>query len=136
MTGKFMGWFFFGILAGIVPLGTSWVVNYVVKNNVMTYEQTIDRGQLFLLSSGLCWASLGRLLTSKRHWARVAFGGISVAVLMMSCILYALTSNRELLNEGPDTTSIMYTSTIVYLSSLLVNGFTFYVGEVTNGNDI
>lgn len=138
MVEKIIEWLIFGIILALVPLGLYWLISYIL-NQSMSYEQTIAKGELFIIAAGLCGASLSKLLMlpkSKKYGVRLGLGGISVVTLLLSAALYSIVSIPNLLRESPDVTATMITSTVIYVLALIINGISVCVGEISHANDI
>lgn len=138
MVARFIKWLIFGVFLAIAPLGLYWLINFIFDNE-MSYEQTVARGELFIISAALCGASLSELLVKynlKFDSLRIGLGGISVIVLIISGGLYSVVSTPSLLKEQPDSSAVMIASTIIYLCALVINGYCVCVRGDPYASDI
>ena len=89
MAEKVTGWIFFTVLMSLIPIMIGYVFAFVIGG---ARWQSINRGDLLLITTTLCAAAMGDLIGSSPTYRslKIAMGGLTLWVLIMSSSSYAV----------------------------------------------
>ena len=125
-------WIIFSVCVALMPIIFSYVI---LKMQRQSADSTvlIGRGELLILVSALCAASLGDLLMSKRArpWAKLVCGGSTLLFLVMSSLLYAAIATTPATGDGLDLIVVRNVSLWLFILSLITCGSSVAVAEAS-----
>ena len=130
MNDKLLKWFIFGVLLALVPIASSWLYRLIFGGD-STLEALLSKGELLIITAGLCAAGVGSIIGTGNSYKneKIISGGLSVVILLLSALVFAIVSEPSLATNPPDTGVIMTASIWIYIFALLSSGACAYLSE-------
>lgn len=130
MNEKLVKWLIFGVILALVPLAFVWFCRLIFGQDI-TLESLLSRGDLLLITAGLCAAGIGEMIGSggALKGAKIISGGLSVVILLLSALIFAVVSNPALLSSPPHSDVVMNSSIAIYICAFFSSGACAYLAE-------
>lgn len=131
MGPKFARWFVFGVLIALLPI----LVDFIVKRSEWSQPSLNDllgRGELLLISAGLCSAAIGELLGTGSKFAtlKIISGGGCLLVLASASLSYANLAGKMSKNIIFSADVVSHDSLIIYLVGVVASASCVILAEL------
>jgi hypothetical protein len=120
MEIKLAHWFIFSVLIALVPILAN-AITLKIHDSYSSLESVISRGQLLLITSGLCAASAGTLIGTDNKliiWKIVA-GGTAFFIFSISTFVYAQVNSSIQTGTNINQGLIVKFSISLFVSALI-----------------
>jgi hypothetical protein len=124
-------WLIFSVTISLVPLIFT-AISLASRGNSFDLIDIIGNGELLLISTALCAASVGELFgtSPKYRTLKIVLGGIAVVLLMLAALNFADISAAKTSGTQIVPDVLKATSLYIFFSSIIVSGGCIVVSEV------
>jgi hypothetical protein len=131
MIVRFARWFVFGVVLALLPIIADFLIRRIDGGDPML-AVLLGRGELHLVTAGLCSSAIGELLGTGKSLAffKIFSGGSCLGILFCASFAYAHIAERLSASAQISTNVVCHDSLILYLGGVIAGACSVILAEL------
>jgi hypothetical protein len=131
MVVRFTRWFVFGVALALLPIIADFLIRRIDGGGPVLAD-LLGRGELHLITAGLCSSAIGELLGTGKGLAfvKIFSGGSCLAILFCASFAYAHIAERLSANAAISLDVVCHDSVFLYVGGVIASACCVILSEL------